>query len=183
MMGQERIFLLTNFAVYNVKSDAIDRKISMSTIKAVTKSTKEGCTQLVVHVRSEFDYLMETDSRREILDALKWVWFQCHTENLPVYGVPNKLNDYHTTKKDIAAGLEVNPQETYRIESEDIYEGSKNTIKNIEVVKGKKAVQGPKVVPSVLLQNITYTDESMDSNEEISMYNKVFKTDRSDTMF
>jgi hypothetical protein len=26
-----------------------------------------------------------------------------------VYGVPNKLNDYHTTKKDIAAGLEVNP--------------------------------------------------------------------------
>ena len=75
MMGQERIFLLTNFAVYNVKNDAIDRKISMSTIKAVTKSTKEGCTQLVVHVRSEFDYLMETDSRREILDALKWVWF------------------------------------------------------------------------------------------------------------
>ena len=97
--------------------------------------------------------------------------------------MPNKLNDYHTTKKDIAAGLEVNPQETDRIESEDIYEGSKNTIKNIEVVKGKKAAQGPKVVPSVLLQNITYTDESMDSNEEISMYNKVFKTDRSDTMF
>ena len=57
---------------------------------------------------------------------------------MPVYGVPAKLNDYHTTKKDIAAGLEVNPQETYRIESEDIYEGSKNTIKNIEVLKGKK---------------------------------------------
>jgi hypothetical protein len=43
------------------------------------------------------------------LDALKFVWFQTNSENLPVYGVPNKLNDYHTTKKDIAAGLEVNP--------------------------------------------------------------------------
>ena len=60
-MGQERVFLLTNFAVYNVKADAIDRKISMSTIKAVTRSTKDGCNQIVIHVRSEFDYLMETD--------------------------------------------------------------------------------------------------------------------------
>ena len=100
-----------------------------------------------------------------------------HSENLPVYGVPAKLNEYHTTKKDIAAGLEVNPQENFRIESEDIYEGSKNTIKNIEVIKGKKP---PKVVPSVLLQNI---DESMDSTDEINMFNTVFKTDRSDTMF
>ena len=68
-----------------------------------------------------------------------------------MYGVPNKLNDYHTTKKDIAQGLEVNPQEMYRIEAEDIYEGSKNTIKNIEVVKGKKPQSKQAVVPSMLL--------------------------------
>jgi hypothetical protein len=71
----------------------------------------------------------------------------------------------------------------YRIESEDIYEGSKNTIKNIEVVKGKKPATGPAVVPSMLLQNVGYHDESMDSTDEINMFNKVFKTDRSDTMF
>ena len=75
MMGQERVFLLTNFAVYNVKSDTIDRAIPMNQIKAVTKSTKEGCNQLVIHVRAQYDYLIETESRREILDALKWVWF------------------------------------------------------------------------------------------------------------
>jgi len=61
MMGQERVFLLTNFAAYNVKSDAIDRKMSMSTIKAITKSTKDGCNQIVIHIRSEFDYLVESD--------------------------------------------------------------------------------------------------------------------------
>jgi hypothetical protein len=89
---------------------------------------------------------------------------------LPVYGVPSKLNDYHTTKKDIAAGLEVNPQEVYRLESEDIYEGSKNTIKSIEVVKKKP------YVPSVFLGDVP-VDTSMDSNMsmdtayEINMFN------------
>ena len=108
-MGQERIFLLTNFAVYNVKADQIDRKINISSVKAVTISTKSGCAQIVIHVRSEFDYLIESEQRREMLDALKWTWFHAHSENLPIYGVPAKLNDYHTSKKDIANGLEVNP--------------------------------------------------------------------------
>jgi hypothetical protein len=49
--------------------------MSMSTIKSITKSTKEGCKQIVIHIRSEFDYLIESDERRAILDALKWVWF------------------------------------------------------------------------------------------------------------
>ena len=32
------------------------------------------------------------------------------------------MDDYHTTKKDIMNGLEVNPQERNRLKDEDIYE-------------------------------------------------------------
>jgi len=47
-------------------------------------------------------------------------WLQNRT-NLPVYGVPDKLKDYATSKKDISNGVEVNPREEYRLKKEDIY--------------------------------------------------------------
>jgi hypothetical protein len=40
---------------------------------------------------------------------------------VPVYGVPENLKPYHTSKKDIEEGLEVIPQEMYRLRREDIY--------------------------------------------------------------
>lgn len=40
---------------------------------------------------------------------------------MPLYGVPDQLKEYHTSKKDIMNGLEVNPQEKYRLKEEDIY--------------------------------------------------------------
>jgi len=39
-----------------------------------------------------------------------------------VYGVPDKLKDYATSKKDISNGVEVNPKEEYRLKKEDIYD-------------------------------------------------------------
>ena len=35
--------------------------------------------------------------------------------------MPDQLKEYHTSKKDIMNGLEVNPQEKYRLKEEDIY--------------------------------------------------------------
>jgi hypothetical protein len=63
----------------------------------------------VVHVKSEYDYMFESQFRKEIFDAMKWVFFNENKANLPVYGVPDNLKDYHTSKKDISNGLEVNP--------------------------------------------------------------------------
>ena len=40
---------------------------------------------------------------------------------MPVYGVPENLKPYHTSKKDIEEGLEVIPQEMYRLRREDVY--------------------------------------------------------------
>jgi hypothetical protein len=36
--------------------------------------------------------------------------------------VPDKLKDYATSKKDIREGVEVNPDEQFRLKKEDIYE-------------------------------------------------------------
>jgi len=65
--------------------------------------------------------MFESQFRKEIFDAMKWVFFNENKTNLPVYGVPDHLKDYHTSKKDISNGLEVNPQEQFRIKTEDIY--------------------------------------------------------------
>jgi hypothetical protein len=47
------------------------------------------------------------------------VFYQEFNINLPVYGVPDKLKDYATSKKDISNGVEVNPREEYRLHNED----------------------------------------------------------------
>jgi hypothetical protein len=130
----------------------------VTAIKAVTKSTKPDNIQFVVHVKSEYDYMFESQFRREIFDAMKWVYFNENKSNLPVYGVPENLKEYHTSKKDISNGLEVNPQETFRLKNEDIY--------------SETAVKPNKPDP--------VADQGFD---EINAWNQEFVKARSDTMF
>ena len=87
----------------------------------MTKSTKKDCIQFVVHVASEYDYIYESEFRPEIFDAIKYAFFAEHNRNLPVYGVPDQLKAYHTSKKDIMNGVEVNPPEKFRLLAEDVY--------------------------------------------------------------
>lgn len=60
--------------------------------------------------------------RDEFFLALKKVFFDCMNANLPIYGVPqSKLKDYSTSKKDMKRGVEILPEETYRLREEDVY--------------------------------------------------------------
>jgi hypothetical protein len=131
----------------------------------VTKSSKDGCIQFVVHVASEYDYIYESEFRPEIFDALKYVYYTEHNSNLPLYGVPDQLKEYHTSKKDIMNGLEVNPQEKYRLRNEDVYDGADGQITSA-------AAGTPKV-----------TEPSADSMSEINLLNADFTRTRADTMF
>jgi hypothetical protein len=88
----------------------------------VTKSTKQDNLNFIVHVKSQYDYIFDSDFRKEIFDALKYVYWLQNKKNLPVYGVPDRLKDYATSKKDINNGVEVNPKEEYRLRKEDQYE-------------------------------------------------------------
>jgi len=42
-----------------------------------------------------------------MIEALKWVYWKENNLNLPVYGVPDKLKEYATSKKDISKGSEI----------------------------------------------------------------------------
>ena len=44
----------------------------------MTKSTKEGNANFLVHINSEYDYMFDSEYRREIFDALKLVYYQYH---------------------------------------------------------------------------------------------------------
>ena len=77
--------------------------MSLDKIKGVTIGTQEGNDQFIIHVNDEYDYLFRSkDKRQEIIDAIKFVYFKSKNQNLPVYGIPDKLSDKHmTTKKQI----------------------------------------------------------------------------------
>ena len=62
-----------------------------------------------------------SDRRGEIFKAAKFIYHQINGKNVPVYGIPENLKPYHTSKKDIQQGLEVVPQEIFRLTKEDIY--------------------------------------------------------------
>ena len=87
-MSQSRTFLLTNQNVYNIKgSSQIQRKIHMTNIKSLTKSIKPKNLEFVIHIKKEYDYHFESLDREQIIDALKWHFYQSFSKNLPIYGV------------------------------------------------------------------------------------------------
>ena len=70
-------------------------------MKALSKSTQSGNNEYVVHVRDEYDYRFVCDRREELFEHLKACYFTSMNKNLPIYGVPSKLKDIATSKKDI----------------------------------------------------------------------------------
>lgn len=86
---------------------------------------------------------------------------------MPLYGVPEQLKEYHTSKKDIMNGLEVNPQEKYRLKTEDVYDAATSSMSGNASATSK----GP--------------DTSADSMSmsEINLLNADFTRTRADTMF
>ena len=73
-MKQERVLLLTSLGLYNLKKDSIQRKIPLTAVKALTKSTLGGCGQFVVHVKREYDYMFDSEFRKIFIHALKWAF-------------------------------------------------------------------------------------------------------------
>lgn len=104
-LRQDRTLLITNYCIYNIKNEEIKRKIPLYSIQAITKSKLVENFQFVIHIKNEYDYMYESPSRKEIFNAIKYSFFQEVGMNVPVFGVPDNLKDYHTSKKDIIAGV------------------------------------------------------------------------------
>ena len=80
-------------------------------MKALSKSTEPGNMEFVVHIKDEYDYRFICETREELFEQLKACFFNLINKNLPIYGVPSKLKDYETSKKDVKAGQEKLPPE------------------------------------------------------------------------
>jgi|TARA_B110000285_G_scaffold219405_1_gene269974 hypothetical protein len=74
-----------------------------------------------MHIKNEYDYMFESPQRKEIFNAIKYTFFQDVGMNVPVFGVPDNLKEYHTSKKDIIAGVQILPESHFRLRAEDIY--------------------------------------------------------------
>lgn len=91
-------------------------------MKALSKSTQSGNDEFVVHVKDEYDYRFVCEKREELFEHLKACYFTLMNKNLPIYGVPSKLKDCATSKKDIKSGHERIPEEKWILRDEDLYE-------------------------------------------------------------
>ena len=113
--------MLTNHALYNLKDTSFQRRISIKSIKAISRSSKKGCLEFVVHVKDQYDYRFDSDSRRAIFDAVKFHYWKTNKSNIPVFEVPDSLKDYHTSKNHQGRGVDVLPPEKYIVSDENIY--------------------------------------------------------------
>ena len=74
-----------------------------------------------MHVKDEYDYRFESEYRPDIFEAIKYTFWKEKGHNVPVYGVDDSLKNCHTSKRDVAEGNVVIPDEKYRRTEEDIY--------------------------------------------------------------
>ncbi|CAD8139920.1 unnamed protein product [Paramecium pentaurelia] len=119
---QERIFLLTNRFVYNIKSDSkilqffgksikIQRKIRIQLISAISVSNIG--TEFVLHIPQEYDYRFQSsDFRKTILETLIIVYSSLTISKMPFFFKDDfTLIQYCTTEKDVKKGIKRYPIE------------------------------------------------------------------------
>ena len=113
---QERILLITNQNLYNIKKVKVQRKIPLSCIYGVTKSTFQDSDEFVVHVFKEHDYRFISNKKDDIIEVLKAV-----NPSMNIYKVPHKeLKMYTTTEADVKSGVTKEPPKEFEIKADII---------------------------------------------------------------
>lgn len=115
---QERNFLITTHAIYNLNGSSIKRKIDMSKIKALTVSTLG--TEFVIHVPEEYDYrYASTDKWDRIIMSLVKSYNMRVGAKMPCYFKDDvSLFNYATTKQDKKKKMNRMPTEDARLMDE-----------------------------------------------------------------
>ena len=85
----------------NVKDFSFQWSVEIASIEALTKSLDFGNHEFILHVTNEYDYFISCEKLDELFEKVKECYFKETDKNLPIYGVPGKVENYRTTKKDI----------------------------------------------------------------------------------
>ena len=99
-MSQERVILLTDQAVYNLKKKSLKRKIPFSVILGITYSNSSD--EFVLHGNDdEYDYCFVTPEKKVIITLITKLYLQNTKKMVKICEVPDKtLKNYITSKKD-----------------------------------------------------------------------------------
>lgn len=122
---QERLFVVTNLAIYNIKKTKIQRRIAIKDIDGVTISTDPKCFEFVVHVEVEYDYRFLTNQKKRdnIIFVLKHCYYKMHSRNLSVFGVSYAhLKDFTTSKKDALKKISKKPPKGNLLKKENLFD-------------------------------------------------------------
>ena len=112
---QDRVLVVTINAVYNLKRNAIQRRIPLERLEALSLSTTSS--EFVVHVKDEYDYrFLSYDKRDELVETILYV--VCGERKLsagfPIYYVPlMNLNEVMTTQSNLKTKHFVRPNKEH----------------------------------------------------------------------
>ncbi len=99
-MSQERIIVITNKAVYNLKKKELKRRIEYNIIKGIT--TLADSEKIIIHCEDfEHDYYYESTRIRKVVQMLCLGYKDYMKKDLRIYIVENKdLGNYVTLKNE-----------------------------------------------------------------------------------
>ena len=72
---QERILVITNKALYNLKkNNEFKRRISYNIIASISIAKSNDSNEFAVHVPEEYDYRFKSNKRQEIIDTISYYY-------------------------------------------------------------------------------------------------------------
>jgi hypothetical protein len=100
--NQSRYFILTDNAIYNLKSKKLKRRFEISKLKGITVSVAKGSQEFVIHGNEqEHDYLFLSKNKYIIIYILEKAFEKLRGKELDfIFTESSNLNNRMTTKKE-----------------------------------------------------------------------------------
>ena len=110
---QERVIVITDRAVYNIKGKTLKRQFLIDDLVGLTKTAKPSrdLTTFTLHHQSQHDYNLFHEFNRELfISILQKAYYHRKGSNLPIYIVQtDDLIKYTTTKSDLKKSKSKHP--------------------------------------------------------------------------
>ena len=133
-MSQDRTFLITSAAIYNLKKKDLKRRIVLKDVRGITISSLTD--EFVLHgMELEYDYDFVSSERGTILKVLAYAYKNATSTPLKVCLVEDKtLKKYVTVKKEKKKdGTFSRMDETKLIDVQDYFKELENKIENLKI--------------------------------------------------
>ena len=70
----------------------------LDSIRALTHSNEDDNTQLIVHVKEDFDLILTCDERKDLVCEIVRCYHICAKADLAIYGLPGGLDFFMASR-------------------------------------------------------------------------------------